>query len=119
MDNIQWKRGKTLHLDIDKGALRALRGKPTPLFIDLELYFSCLIRKRVLISHQPDKEKDYLRLNDVLYVAFSPVMTKACAIEDSLSPELTTFPIKKRDAFLPKWLKISFKKSQFHGEFGY
>ena len=119
MKNIQWKPGKILHVDIDNGTLNALHGQQTPLFVELELYFSCLIRKRVLISRQANKEKDYLRLSDSLYVAFSPVMTKACVIDDSLSPELTAFPIKKRDAFLPKWLKIRFKKSEFEGEFGY
>jgi len=119
VDNIQWKPGKTLLVDIDNAACKALHGESVPVFIVLELYFSCLIRKRVLISRRPDKEKDYIRLSEVLYVVFSPVMTKACVIDDSLPPELTAFPIKKRDAFLPKWLKIGFRKSTFYGEFGY
>ena len=119
MDNIEWKPGKRLRVDIDSAAIKALEREEGPLYVELELYFSCLIRKRVLISRQVNKEKDYLRLSDRLYVAFSPVMTKACVIDDTLSPELVEFPIQKRDAFLPKWVKVRFKKSEFEGEFGF
>lgn len=119
MIDVEWKQGKVLRVDIDSVATKALGREEGPLYVELELYFSCLIRKRVLVSRQANEEKTYLRLNDALYVTFSPVMTKSCEIDDTLTPELIEFPIQKRDAFLPKWLKIRFEKNEFQGEFGY
>jgi hypothetical protein len=119
MKEFEWKAGKKLVVDISPAASKALSQRTDTLFVQLELYFSCLIRKRVLIAEIADTDRDYIPVHDRVSVGFSPVMTKACSVDPNVPPELVAFPIKKPDAYLPKWMKLDFQRGEFVGEFGY
>lgn len=102
-------------------ARRALQGRDDPLVVEMELYFSCLIRKRVLFPEQPH---DGARAQDVeqagLALYFRPVMTRACSM-DAVGdhPDLIALPMTREGAFQPRWLRLDYRHGQWEGEFGY
>ena len=109
---------RNVEIVFTKKAQKMLQKRPMPLFIDMELFFSCLIRKRVLFSDEiPERA---VRISNNVYIGFHPVMTKSCDMDSFVGkPALTDFPIKKPDGFIPHWLKVDYKKGQWTGEFGY
>lgn len=110
--------GKDVSVLISHAAATALTNRDQPLVAEMELYFSCLIRKKVRFKENLDG--DLIDVMDQLYVRFRPVMTKECGIEyEGDEPPLTDFPIKKPESFVPNWLKIDFKKNEWIGEFGF
>ena len=112
--------GRELELRLSAAARRALGTEATPLVAEMELYFSCLIRKRVRFSATPHPAATCVRLTDRLTVCFRPVMTRACALDPAGDrPGLETFPIQKPDAFLPKWLALDWRHGGWSGEFGF
>lgn len=110
--------GKRVTVSLTHAALDALSNRDKPLVAEMELYFSCLIRKKVRFRENMDG--DPVNVMDQLCVRFRPVMTKACGIDyEGSEPPLTDFPIKKPEAFVPRWLNIDFKKDEWVGEFGF
>lgn len=112
----------TVSIELTGSAQSALAKRESPLNIELELYFSCLIRLRVLFPDQP--EEGFIPVtsnNDKLNVFFHPIMTKHCVIDDirGRDPDTETFPIKKPEKFIPKWITLDYKHNQWSGEFGY
>jgi hypothetical protein len=85
----------------------------------LELYFSCLIRKKVRF-YQDAGTGEFIRATDKLSIGFRPVMTQQCSVHDTGgAPPLTDFEIKNPAYFIPHWLRIDFRKGEWRGEFGY
>lgn len=110
---------KEIRVRLSEAAERALASRQTPLLAEMELLFSCLIRKRVLFRDQQDAE-DGTPVSSRLAVRFRPVMTRACAVssvEDAVPKE--DFPIANPRPYVPRWLKIDFRKGRWLGEFGY
>jgi hypothetical protein len=111
--------GKTLHITLSPAASRALTQRSTPLLVEMELYFSCLIRKQVRFRDQVAND-DAMAVNERLLVRFHPVMSQGCSVEGHLDgPPLTDFPIVHGERFSPSWLSISYEKGQWRGQFGY
>ena len=111
-------QNKTVNVEWSTRAEKALLSRTTILIAEMELYFSCLIRKKVRFKENLDG--DLIDVMDQLYVRFRPVMTKECGIDyEGDEPPLTDFPIKKPESFVPNWLKIDFKKNEWIGEFGF
>ena len=109
---------KPIKLQISASAQQALAARATPLYAEMELYFSCLIRFKVRFYDQA-VNGDGVVVSDKLVVNFRPVMTQACGKDyEGDEPPLTDFPIVKQDAFVPKWLRIDFRHGEWHGEFG-
>ena len=112
--------GKRITCELSTQAEQALTARATPLVAEMELYFSCLIRKRVRFPETPHTDARLVRVSDKLMVCFRPVMTRSCAMSDvEDKPELEAFPIVRPDAFVPKWLKLDFRHGAWSGEFGY
>lgn len=109
------------NVDLTNAAERALKILSAPLKLEMELYFSCLIRKRVPVRET--LASDYcVQVNDKLEIGFRPVMTRACGVTDtdeSGKPPLTDFPIAKPECYIPHCLTLDFRKGQWLGEFGY
>ncbi len=111
---------KHIQLELTPRAAKALSGLSEPLQVQLELLFSCLVRKRIHFS--PRERGDAFSLqcgNDKVAVEFRPIMTKACTISGDDAPDYVDFPIQRAEAFIPKWLKLDFKNQQWAGEFGW
>ena len=98
-------------------AEKAMQNMQAPLTAEMELYFSCLLRKKV--RFYADRAEGQI-LGGQLHIAFRPVMTAVCGndyIGDE--PPVTDFPIVKPAPYVPKWLKLDFSHGQWQGEFGY
>lgn len=112
--------GRALELRLSAAAQRRLAAGGAPLVVEMELYFSCLIRKRVRFPGAPHTGATCVRVGEHLTLCFRPVMTRACAVESvEGSPELEAFPIQRREAFLPKWLALDWRGGDWSGDFGF
>ena len=111
-------QGKNVTISLSKAAEKALLSRNKALVAEMELYFSCLIRKQVRFKDK--SERDLINVTGQLAVCFRPVMTKTCGIDyDGNEPPVTDFPIKNPASFIPHWLKIDFKHNEWIGEFGF
>lgn len=110
--------GKSLRVDLSAAAEQALTHRRAPLLAEMELYFSCLIRKQVRFHE--DSAADAVRVNDQLQVRFHPVMSQVCSVKNNLDgPPLTDFPIVRQERFSPRWLTLDFHDGHWQGQFGY
>jgi len=111
--------GKKVEVEITAAARDALSRRSTPLLAEMELYFSCLIRKQVRFRDATN-ESGGVKAGNLLRVQFRPVMTSACGKDyEGDEPPLTDFPIVKAQAYVPHWLRIDYRNGQWQGEFGY
>ncbi len=114
--------GRTVNVVLSKSAGTALAQRNTPLLAEMELYFSCLIRKQVRFrdAMADDNADDSIPFDAHLHIRFRPVMTRVCGKDyEGDEPPLTDFPIVNAKAYLPRWLRIDYKSGQWLGEFGY
>jgi len=116
--------GKQIQLDISKKAEVQLGKRSTPLHVEMELYFSCLLRKQVRIyeaEREQASEAFLVRLSEFLQISFRPVMTKSCSVQscEGEKPPLSDFPIVKPQSYVPKWVTLDYKKGEWCGDFGY
>lgn len=112
-------KNKSVSVELTSAAEKALAKRKSPLFVEMELYFSCLIRKQVLF-HDQQRQPESVSVNDKLSVSFHPVMTESCMLKDAEpEPIKSDFEIQRRECFTPSWLKLDFKKGHWLGEYGY
>lgn len=112
--------GKPLTVHLTRAAETALQQRTTPLVAEMELYFSCFIRKRVRF-HTVVRNDRNVTAGENLCVGFRAVMTEQCHIDAATGDEavLTDFPIAKPAAYIPHWLRIDFHRGEWVGDFGY
>ena len=104
---------------ITDSALVQIGQRLKTLTVEMELYFSCLIRKKVRF-YEDHSTSNSITVMDNLAVRFRPVMTAVCGKDyEGDEPPLTDFPIAKPESFIPRWLKIDYHHGAWHGEFGY
>lgn len=120
MEQVITVQGRSLKLTISKQAQARLDRRTEPLFLELELYFSCLIRKRVHVREVVDGE-DVLALSEKLNVRFRPVVTQTCAMRDVErdNPPVKDMPIVKPERYFPHWLILDYRRGEWQAEFGY
>ena len=116
--------GRRVLVDLTRAAARARDRLTAPLQAQMELYFSCLVRTRLLFSPleaPPDHRDDLVPLGDHLYLGFRPVATEHCQIADlgDAAPPLETMPVKHPAKFVPHWVRIDYRKGRWLGEFGF
>ena len=113
-------RRHPIQVQLTAGAERALAMHPTPLLLELELLFSCMIRKRVRFPASPHADAIPVPGTDprlVLY--FHPVCTKVCAIADADVADLMTFPLRRVTPFIPRAVTLDYRKGAWVGDFHY
>ncbi|MFU8836784.1 MAG: hypothetical protein ACNA75_00645 [Thiohalomonadaceae bacterium] len=114
--------GKQLRIEITAQAQSALAKRDFPLIAEMELYFSCLVRKQVRF-HEVSRDRivQSVVVDKHLAVQFRPVMTQSCGVDEVTGeePPVTDFPIANPAAFVPHWLRIDFRNGHWQGEFGY
>ena len=108
---------RPLKITLSAKADKVLKTLTEPLVVEMELYFSCLIRKQVNFIQQSDAAYP---VTEHLSILFRPVMTEACEINEiNKKPSLVEFPMEKVKAYTPRWLKLDYINNQWRGEFGY
>jgi hypothetical protein len=109
---------RTIEVTLSSAAEEALSQRDMPLLAEMELYFSCLIRK-VVRFHETTTD-DSIAINEKLSLRFRPIMTQHCGTDyEGTEPPVTDFPITEPERYVPHWLKIDYKGGQWYGEFGY
>jgi hypothetical protein len=109
--------GKKLTVEWSASAEKAMSELASPLLVEMELYFSCLIRKAVRFSHKTDVRYS-VAVNPKLTISFKPVVTKACKVSEvEDAPPVEDFQMTKPEAFVPKHLFIDFKRGAWVGAF--
>lgn len=108
---------KTLEIRLTTAAERALSKRSVPLVAEMELLFSCLLRKRVYFG---DSMEGTAPVNDRLAVRFKPIMTRRCSVaEGGATPPSEGFPLENPRPYVPNWLSIDFRRGEWVGNFGY
>ncbi len=69
--------GRAVQVQITSAAAQALTQRPTPLYVELELYFSCLVKKFVHFRAD-SRGKTTVPVGDKLLLYFRPVTSTAC-----------------------------------------
>lgn len=109
--------GKKVVVEWSAAADKRLESLASPLLVEMELYFSCLIRKAVRFG--PDAQAaHFAEASPRLKVGFRPAMTRACRVSDvEGDPPVEDFPILKPESFVPKRLTIDYRSGRWVGEF--
>ncbi len=109
--------GKQVLVEWSPSADRRLKSLTEPLLVEMELYFSCLIRKAVRFGADASAP-DFAEAAPNLRIGFRPVMTRACGVGDFTdAPPLTDFPIVRPEAYVPKRISIDFRSGKWSGDF--
>ena len=108
---------KALEVRLTAAAQKALALRTTPLVAEMELLFSCLLRKRVYFGESAEQATP---VNDRLAVRFKPIMTRRCSVaEGGASPPSERFPLENPRPYVPSWLAIDYRRGKWVGDFGY
>ena len=116
--------GREVRVQLTRAAQRAAAGLAQPMLVEMELYFSCLVRKQVLVKPLVETclpHDALVPLGGDLLLGFRPVVAEQCRIADlgGEAPPLKTMPVTRPGAYVPHWLRLDFRKGQWLGEFGY
>ncbi len=113
--------GRQVHLRLSPSARAQLARETGSLEIELEVYFSCYLRKRVRFLRAPHEDVvDRVALSDHVNLSVRMVMTRACLVADaSAEPELDALPVIRRRAFVPRWVSLHYTGGAWFGEFGF
>lgn len=108
---------KSLEVRLTAAAQKALVLRDRPLVAEMELLFSCLLRKRVYFG---DDLAQSTPVDDRLAVRFRPIMTRHCTVAGSgESPPSDDFPLANPRPYVPNWLTIDYRHGKWVGDFGY
>jgi len=110
-------RDKPFEVEWTNRAQRALERRDTPLVIEMQLYFSCVVKKRVLFHDSYDL--DAISINDEITIAFRTVESTTCdPIEFAQK-----FPVKREfestaaAKMRPKYLLVDHVHGKWTGEY--
>ena len=111
--------GKAVHVAWSRRAETALRARTTPLIVELELYFSCLVKKFVHVRERADGHA-LAWVDDRLALYFRPVTSTTCSpqLAEHLGrqPEMEIdTPATRRMA--PKRVELDFCDGRWTGAF--
>jgi hypothetical protein len=109
---------KSLRIELSRAALRALQQMKTPLLVEMELYFGCLVRKQVRFPGQRTQQH-FHPVNDELSLAFRPVLAQGCSVGGDTPPPPAGLDIQREQAFIPRWLRVHYRNGEWQGTFGY
>ncbi|MCW8909692.1 MAG: hypothetical protein OQK76_03615 [Gammaproteobacteria bacterium] len=125
---------KNIDIKLSRSAADQSQQLTSRLIIEIQIYFSCLLGKRLAFySEQPmsgcwqleqdEFEKtlqDTQQLTDHIYIRFNTVMTKDCPVSDYAGPPpVTDFTIRNLKPYVPSWLNIDYKNGQWSGKYGW
>jgi len=100
-------------------AERALCSRRVPLVIEMQLNFSCVVKKRVLFHDRTDFETT--GINDNIQIAFRPIQAAACDPEEFARnyPVGRVLNAPAATRMIPSKISIDFRKRRWQGEFGF
>ena len=113
-------RGKPLTVSWTGRAEKEMVRRNTPLLAEMQLYFTCVVKKRV-VFHQAGHcdEVESMAVNDHLNIAFRPVEANSCDPEEFAA----NFPVRREFESTgavkmhPSHLHLDYKNRAWTGEF--
>lgn len=101
-------------------AERELRRSDQMLVVELQLYFSCVVKKRVLF-HRRSVAFDSIPVNDKLGVAFRPIASAVCDPDEFAAsyPQGRNLSSGSAARMLPRSVEIDFRQGNWEGQFHY
>ncbi len=113
-------QGKPLLIRWTRRAQHALELQETPLLVEMQLYFSCMIKKRVLFHslHETDKNGIFA-INDNLAVIMRAVQASSCDPEEFARhyPAQRVLETPAAKAMHARQLDIDYRRGQWQGDF--
>lgn len=115
-------RGKKMSIMYSKRAEIALQQRNKPLIAELQLYFTCVVQKRVNFHDAGDANTaslETIRANPQLEISYRTVQSNACdpvefAKKHPVKNELHS---KGANSMRPSLFKIDYKNGQWIGDF--
>lgn len=112
-------RGKTMAIMYSKRAEKALTERKTALIAELQLYFTCVVQKRVLF-HEHTESKT-IPANSKLEILYHTVQSNDCdpvefAEKHPVKKELTS---KAAKSMRPSLFQIDYKNGEWIGGFSF
>lgn len=110
-------RDFALNVSWTSRAEKALRSRDKPLVAEMQLYFSCMVKKRVLFHDESEFET--ATVNDKLKILFRPVQSQKCSPEEFAQnhPVKQEFKTSSAIKMKPKSLEIDFKDDHWIGSY--
>lgn len=109
---------RDIAVHLSRRAMRTLENRKAPLYVNMELYFSCLVKKIVHFFDSPTIAG--AKVSNKLFVSFRPVQSKSCNMQDlgtNSEPTLIDLPVAKKKAIVPRHLFIDYKRGKWKGDF--
>lgn len=111
--------GQNVSVEWTDAAALQLSRRPRPLVVELELYFSCLVKKFVHFHEQPG-DRETVAASDKLRLYFRPVTSTACSFEVAerlgRQPEIELHS-NAVSKIAPKNVKIDFARGAWQGHY--
>jgi hypothetical protein len=113
--------GRKTQVNFSKAAYRKLSALHEVVHLEMQLHFSCMIKKSIFQIKQM-KCSSSVKINSVMSLSFSAITTNVCApknidIHNHESIEITH--IDNPERFVPDWVSIDYEKGVWGGIFGY
>jgi hypothetical protein len=101
-------------------AERELQRRDQALVVELQLYFSCVVKKRVLF-HRQAVAFDCVRVNDKIEIAFQPIASAVCDPREFAAsyPEGKNLSAGKAASMVPRAVEIDYRRNNWQGHFFY
>ena len=112
-------RGKKMAIHYSKRAEKALQNRNKTLVAELQLYFTCVVQKRVIFHDQTDIET--IRVNNNLEIAYHTVQSDACdpTVFANKHPVKRELKSKGAASMRPSLFMLDFKNGQWSGDFSF
>ena len=110
----------TLRVGLSRRALAWLDRCP-PARLQMELLFSCLVRKRLLVDDEIASEgRCQARIGEKLEISFRPVVTRHCdAGTYARGQPLDDLPLAEGRNIYPRWVYLDYHQGRWQGDFGF
>ena len=113
--------GKPLHIEWTERAEKSLQKRDQPITIEMEIYFSCLVKKMIRFHEIQEKINNQAvlhQVSDKINIWFHPVTSMACEIGDAPHRQPTMdIAIANLHHYFPKQLSIDFNQGRWEGNF--
>ena len=111
--------GRNVAVEWTDAAARELARRPRPLVVELELYFSCLVKKFVHFREESG-DRETVAASDKLQLYFRPVTSTACSFEVAerlgRQPEMELHS-EAVGRIAPKKINIDFARGAWQGNY--
>ena len=103
--------GKEISVLCTRRANKALASRAQSLLMEIELAFACIAHKAVHF-HEGPLPANAIRVNDRLALQITTRIADTCATDSAT----TSSGLRH---FLPKWIRLDYRKGKWIGEYGF